>query len=510
MTSESIARADTAFLVSFACALACPVVAVQGLVTWCAWRDALRHHLPVGFVVVLGLLVVAVAVGSAGVVAVVAARRRAEPLRAWILPRLVLGALVASAVVYLLLFPLHRPPYAHATAGLTAGLVGWTIVAASRSARWIEAADLAATLLFTVLLGGELALRGYDLVHPTYLLSSDTSGPRRLLAARRLRPGDVRHGFPVNSRGDYDEEFHGRAPGERLVVVVGDSMSVGTVPVPLNFTSVAERELGVPAEVYNMAAPGIGPPEYLELLLAEALPMLPDLIVVGLFVGNDLVYSLEAEEPRDWLHAFYGRDRVLLLRLFSRLRLLRDGASLGLDRNADGGEVSESRPSGPALTLEEALAAYPRYTDPLAERPTFTPERFLSATIQKASQVCDPTASEELPVFAHLERIVSAAGDVPLLFLVNPDECQVEDAFWDRVVAAAGRPLERDRPQRLLARWFSERDQAFLDLLPAFRAVPPLEDGERHLFLLRSGHRNARGDEAAGKALAAFLRDRLR
>jgi hypothetical protein len=37
-------------------------------------------------------------------------------------------------------------------------------------------------------------------------------------------------------------------------------------------------------------------------------------------------------------------------------------------------------------------------------------------------------------------------------------------------------------------------------------AVPPLPDGDRHLYLLRDTHWNARGNDAAGKALAPFVR----
>jgi hypothetical protein len=68
-----------------------------------------------------------------------------------------------------------------------------------------------------------------------------------------------------------------------------------------------------------------------------------------------------------------------------------------------------------------------------------------------------------------------------------------------------GERLERDLPQRVLAEWLSEQGIPYLDLLPILRAVPPLPDGRRHLYHLRDTHFNARGNDVAGRALAAFL-----
>jgi hypothetical protein len=50
-----------------------------------------------------------------------------------------------------------------------------------------------------------------------------------------------------------------------------------------------------------------------------------------------------------------------------------------------------------------------------------------------------------------------------------------------------------------------ERGIAALDLLPRLRAQEPLPDGRRHLYHLRDTHFNARGNEAAGAALAELV-----
>lgn len=466
---------------------------VRAGATWWAWGDALALHLPVLFPVVLAGLVLSALVLAQGL-----AREPRSP-RAGVAA--FLTAVLLGNLVYLALFPAYHAPYAEATLGLSAG-VGSLVALASfgrlRSRILVLVATLAGSLL-----AAELGLRVYARVVPTYILASSTSGARYLLAARRLVPGKIRHGYQVNSRGDYDDEPRALAPGERRVVVIGDSFSVGTVPLPLNFTSRIEDELpGV--DVYNLGAPGIGPPEYLHLLLTEALALQPDLVVVDLYVGNDLVFASPERPWRGWLHPLYGRDAILLLRLF--VRTLRIEAE---SRDARGMAEPAWREDLRQLDLEQLLAAHPWTLDPTLETPTYSEARFHANELAKAETVCDRGSSEELAAFPFLERMVEAAGDVPLVFVVIPEEFQVEDGLWGRLAADSQVDLERDRPQRLLSRWFAERGIDFLDLLPASRAEEPLLDGDRHLYHQRNTHWNVRGNELAGREMAAFLRARL-
>ena len=103
-----------------------------------------------------------------------------------------------------------------------------------------------------------------------------------------------------------------------------------------------------------------------------------------------------------------------------------------------------------------------------------------------------------------------AIGAERLCVMIIPDEYQIEDELWRRVVAASGEPgLDRYRAQDLLLPWLAENGIPCLDTTPILLAVPPLEDGSRHVYHLRDTHWNARGNAAAGKALAEFLAPRL-
>jgi hypothetical protein len=107
--------------------------------------------------------------------------------------------------------------------------------------------------------------------------------------------------------------------------------------------------------------------------------------------------------------------------------------------------------------------------------------------------------------FEALEGVERAAGDIPLKFVLIPDEFQVEDELWEEIVRQSGKPLDRDLPQRRIVEWLQARGRSVLDLLPLLRAVEPLEDGRRHVYHAQNMHFNARGNAIAGRALAGFL-----
>ena len=93
--------------------------------------------------------------------------------------------------------------------------------------------------------------------------------------------------------------------------------------------------------------------------------------------------------------------------------------------------------------------------------------------------------------------------------MLIPDEFQVEDGLWDEVVASVGSRLDRDQPQDRIRAFLRQEGLPSLDLLPILRAVPPLADGQRHLYHLQDTHFNVRGNQVAGEKLAEFLRPYL-
>jgi lysophospholipase L1-like esterase len=82
-------------------------------------------------------------------------------------------------------------------------------------------------------------------------------------------------------------------PAKSDIVAIGDSQTYGiSAQARSSWPSQLEGLSG--KSVYNMSLPGYGPAEYLLLLKDKALKLMPDLIVVGFYLGNDLKDSFTA------------------------------------------------------------------------------------------------------------------------------------------------------------------------------------------------------------------------
>jgi hypothetical protein len=385
-------------------------------------------------------------------------------------------------------------------------LVGGPIVRALPH-RVVRATDLALMNLCVIVVGAELALRGLALVRPSPVFTPATSGVEERLRQNRFASGTLRYGFPCNSAGHYDSEFLPKRPGTPRVVAIGDSFSASVVPHYHHFTTVAERELpGI--EVYNMGVPGIGVLEYLHLLRDEALPLEPDLVVVNLFVGNDLRPPNLPPRRDRLLRSWYDKEEILLNVVPRRLvTIAREKRAM---EGTEGAGTSPQETAGAALLLgddpEGISEAFPWVDDWRKEPPAMSEEALLRNEIHGARDAWATSADPYPALFSVFRDIEATADGARLAFLIIPSRFQVEEDWRLRVadvIPATG--SDPDYPQERLARWFEERGIPYLDLLPVLLRVPPLEDGRRHLFRNNDTHFNVRGNEVTGRELARFL-----
>lgn len=425
--------------------------------------------------------------------------------------RVLAAAALAAALVQLVAQPPWRPLVALWTFGVAAGLWPAAVLLAPAAVRalpprLLARLDLCCAGALVLAVGGELALTALAHASSSPLFAREGESAGTFIARHRLRAEGRWQGFPVNSAGHFDEEFTVGTPGAPVVVTIGDSFSTSIVPHAFHFTTVAERALGR-GRVHNLGVAAIGPREYEHLLLTEALPLRPSLVVVNVFVGNDLV--LPAPAAGGWAARLLDRQRLLAWLVPERL------ATLALEGSAAG----DARGAPPALgatsdapTSEaDLLRLYPWLADPLREVAAFSPAGFLRVELARARDVCRPDAPPDWDaLLATLRRMAQAAAPVPLAVMLIPDEFQVEDAVWSEVRRAAGDlKLQRDLPQQVLVPALAQASIPCLDLLPVLRAVAPLRDGRRHVYHLRETHWNARGNAAAGEALARFVADYL-
>jgi len=365
-------------------------------------------------------------------------------------------------------------------------------------------------LIFALL--AEVSLRIIAVVVPLPIFQQGDESAAQMIRRYRLQPGEVRWGFAVNSRGDYDEEPGVRRAGQPLVISIGDSFSAGIVPHKDHFTTVAERVLGGGVDLYNAGVPGIGPPEYLYLMQTEALPRQPDVLLVNLFIGNDL----DSYRSPHFASILLDRSNLLIFQVPRRMFRIRRGLASGAETIGppSQGEVvgQVERPQG-GLSHAESTVESPGLATLAKELSSFRLAEFMRVERERAAAVCAEGRDVDVRytgLWAEILKLKAAAGNIPILFMLIPDEFQVEDALWNEVAASIQRPLTRDQPQERITAFLRQEGIPSLDLLPALRAIPRQADGNRHLYHPQDTHFNGRGNQVAGEKLAEFLRPYLK
>lgn len=363
-----------------------------------------------------------------------------------------------------------------------------------------DAVDVALMNICVIAVGAELSLRVVARFAHSPLFGQESTDARHWLDANKLRPGSFHFGFPVSSHGFADDEPS--AKQGCLVAAVGDSFTVGLVPHDYTFTTVAERAIGCRVDAIGVAA--VGPEEYALLVRDEALPRDPDLVLIDLFVGNDLVDNLRGRDRfRDGMRRWLDRDNILVYELPRRLWRI-------LQARRHRREPVPIVPQPRALSHDEIVRAWPWVDDPSREPSTMPHAQYLELESRHAREVCGGGDDAYYARFWRiLDGIAAAVAPRKLAVLVIPDEFQVEDRLWREIVDVTKAPLDRDRPQRLVAAGLERRGIPYLDLLPRLRAEPVGPDGSRHLYLRDDTHFNVRGNAVAGAALASFLKTLL-
>lgn len=479
---------------------ACAHSIAEGL----AHRVPLLHFLGWPFwVVQAGLVAGAVALCLLLLREITPSARDGARVRTVVVLRLLFDTMMLGALVFLIWIQPFELIYYELTLGVTCSVFGSLVLIGPKIAkrlpkRLLAGLDYSVFMTLACVLLFECGLRVVASINPSPPLAQADESVIQRIETYRERPGKLRWGIPVNSRGFYDAEFV-KKDGQPTVVMIGDSFSMSTVPLPFHFTSVCEEILD--CQVFNVGVNATGPLEYLYHIKYEALPHQPDVIAVNLFVGNDVFASDRVRKGHRTLRLWLDRENVLTSLLIQRLPLLRKkvAGDPGVDDAPDAGGVGTSR--------EELELLYPYLVDPMKEEPSFSESDYLDIAARKAVQICGPETAKYASLFDVLSKMQDAAGEIPLVIFLIPDEFQLEEDLWARVTAARAKVrLDRDQPQRLIGAWLKKNDIPHVDLLPVLRAAPRLADGRFHCYHLRNTHFNARGNRFVGEAMAELLR----
>jgi hypothetical protein len=353
--------------------------------------------------------------------------------------------------------------------------------AVERKSSFLHAADVVASNVALTLVLLEVALSIYGAVSQNALLERDN------VSAYRFLPNHNYGRLWTNSYGYPSREFlRERRTGITRVVLLGDSFAVGSVRQDVNFASALER-LRPKLEIYNFGVSAIGPRDYRVILETEAMAFDPDIVLVALFVGNDL--------PDTPVQAGLALDNHALGRFSQRSwQLLKESYRLRLAPRPP--PLTLRQLSTPASPEKGFTLSHERYVEVELER--FAMSRL---SLRAANETSWKNALSEL----RLMRDQSRRRGVTFAVAIIPDEFQVNPDLREELLTIGSIPREDvdvGLPQRYLLDFCRREDIPCLDLLPIL-------EGRRDAYLPQDTHWNETGNLLAAKALAVWL-DRLR
>jgi hypothetical protein len=305
----------------------------------------------------------------------------------------------------------------------------------------------------------------------------------------RLRP-DARARFTtvefstdlaINAQGVRDDEPIGpKAANERRVIVLGDSLVLSVqVPLAQTFCELLEARLNAadPAHrwrVINAGVQGYGPVHEWLFFNAVVSAFEPDIVLMGVFVGNDAV---EANDTEAWLDAGQPTIAGTEAALNVVRRLVRSSVVLQLVRMR--WDLLRGRFSSPAP--ERPVSSY------LADPP---PEVLHGLEVSRRAYGTIARRAEELGARAGV-----------ILF---PARFQTDDGDYGRlndIVHRAGGVLVRNAATVRFREALAPLGLPTIDLLPLLEAQPD----RIGLFYQRTIHLTPRGHEVVAGALFDFL-----
>lgn len=291
----------------------------------------------------------------------------------------------------------------------------------------------------------------------------------------------------INSSGLRDDrELGPKAPGERRIVLLGDSLVLSVqVPLEQTFGKLLEQRLNGAGNPYryrviNAGVQGYGPVEELLFFQQIAATLEPDLVIETLFVGND---AEEAFTSKARLDGVPSASTAIHESLTARARrIVRRSMVLQLLRLR-------------VVTAAERL------------RPTLAPPE---PPLQSYAANPSPRIDEGLTVTRRCVESIAAqtsALGARTVILLMPARFQIDDADYGRLkelVRQAGGELVRDAATERFEAVLRDLPLPRMDALPALRRAPPGPD----LFFQQTVHLTPRGHQVVAEALEGFLAER--
>ena len=349
---------------------------------------------------------------------------------------------------------------------------------------------------------GEVAARLFTDVTPPILVRDPVIG-------RRLQPGleaavwdaEIRRDVPlrINALGFRGPDRPEAKPaGVKRLSLLGDSMVASmSLEEPELLTSLLEQRLEAARpvtdwDVINWGVPASSNAQELVLYREHVRDFDSDVVVLGLFAGNDLADNSRRLTSYPRIYFDFDESGALVQQPFSGGRA---AASRWLNRHSR------------FYVWQKTLA---RSKPILAISEDFRPELWIFA--RETNEDVEHAWSIMRATLELFRDEVRADGAELVVCMIPCAEQIYTDAFEMMLEAAAerGASMDPDEPERRVAAFCEELGVPFHSLVPALReasAGRSLADESAWLFYGGRGHWNARGNAVGAESLARFLVD---
>ena len=398
------------------------------------------------------------------------------------------------------------------------GLAWWRLRAMAPPPRgaWRNAAVTAAMLLAALLLSAAVMEGGARLLLP------DLSRARKISLPDpdymfTLRPNSAGTNFValdekgtkktvsllISGQGLRDRTVPPKAPGELRIAMIGDSFTMGhaaaeedTIPRQLEARLQAAVP-GRPVRVLNCGIGGGGPLQELGMLMKRALPLEPNLVILQLYLGNDVQDALETVNRHPRAYNTLAHQKLMDLRFAALPQFRVENWAI---RNLRAYQALRTATDERWLVrLLERFRGVPHADTRFAPSEN-RPERLETDLVNGYPEL--DQGFEIIKRHIAQMRAECAKRGVGFMAYCIPDLAEVSDERWNAATAGEGKPAyERMRGITLMSRFFAEQSIPCLSVVDALRAAGPIED----VYYVFDGHLTERGNAAVAQAWAEYL-----
>lgn len=323
----------------------------------------------------------------------------------------------------------------------------------------------------------EITFRIYHKINPTFLFADQSYNQWR------GKPYAQEVDFQLNSKGFKDVEFTTEKLAEKTRILgIGDSFNFGIVPYRYNYLTILEEKLNQgkqKVEIINMGIPGLGPKDYLSILVHEGLELKPDMVLLSFYIGNDFMDNQFKAKERQW-------DKSYVISFIRSLIKIQ--------------------------TEYQGLPFNPNATEYIDEQPTRTNESYLQDTRNKSNMfVRDPADDIFKGYFkdalADLLKIKQICDyqKIKLVVVIIPDEVQVDQNLQATIVEMFDSDdpnnLDFRLPNRMLQEAFEQHNIEYIDLMDDLVVTAT----QTRLYKPNDTHWNIAGNQRAAEVLADYL-----